>query len=255
MSRDNFSSSSSWFSGGKIFVALVVVLVVIATIVVRSHVTSPDDIAAMLDRDPTSRLTLAALKTNYPGQHETALARFTRAFEEGGERQVADEASIFMHDFMRDKTDALLHAPEADLRELARSAAALVRAMRHSDVALCGRFMAGNVAAGVTLPREVLIQADAVSAQQILTAKHGEPLRLTPLRAPTRPDIALWLQTIERTDSTTARLMAQGQVDRGTAAEQCNAGIVAYESAAALPSPQAGRILTELLRRQMRPGA
>lgn len=209
--------------------------------------TRPKDIEAALDGNPDIRLTIAALRADYPHDYRALIERLAARAQGGGDRQALDrEAAAFMADFMAAKAGFVAGAPDAQLREVAIAYAGLIRMLRDRDPDLCARFVTNGMPEGAPPPRSVTVRLDRISALRIRAARAGESGGRPPRAGLSPEDRRAWFARLARNDAASAALLAAGTIDRAPPLAQCKAGLALYQAAAELPAAQSANVMAGL---------
>lgn len=212
--------------------------------------SGPEDIAEALDGNPDIRQTVAALRADYPGDYRALLELLAQRSRAGGDQEALDrEAAAFMRRFMAGKAGAVAAAPDAQLRDVAIAYAELIRVLRERDPDLCARFVAGGMPEGARPPRVAMVRLDRISALRIRAARAGEDGGGPPRAGPSREESRALSERMARIDPASAELLGAGAIAAAPPLRQCQAGLVLYQAAAALPAAQSANVVAGLLAR------
>lgn len=245
----SYVESRSWTQGWKLVLGLFIFIVVLSVLFGRSRPVGPADIAAALEANAQIRETNGALLELYPRDHARLVERLSDTLQRGGNSATADwEAGAFMRGFLADKADAIVSAPDADLRAMASADLAVARLLQRSDVALCAAFMDNGIPPGSHPSADALALIDHASALRLRAAYAGENSHRAPRARLSGQDSRAWLERLDANDPASAALVRGGWVEHSRAPQQCAAGIAVYQAALDLPPPQSGQVIANMFR-------
>jgi hypothetical protein len=144
------------------------------------------------------------------------------------------------------KVDAIVSAPDAELRAGAAADLAAAQSLQRSDVALCAAFMGDGLPPGSRPSAEAMALIDHAAALRLRAAHAGEALRMP--RISSVAASRAWMTRLAANDAASAALISSRRIEGSPPEQQCRAGIALYQAALDLPPAQGGEVIANLFR-------
>lgn len=231
-------SPSSEAASGPIWIVMVattIILIVAAAIALRPAPPPPEQsVAAILENDRDTRAWIIAMRTHYPDQYRTMLARLAPIHAGQGRSAVRLGALHFVQAHMATKLDAIASAPDRYLERLLEIDLARIRAFRDEDVRLCAMFATGARGRPPASPAEMQRLSRAF-ALTIAAARAGEISGRRPRGPPSQADQDALGERAIAIEPSLAWLIRAGSRRPATPDQQCRSGLAIQQALTELP--------------------